>query len=42
MKQTNDLLGGLFQLQQGDGDGLKQVPTLPPELGPDNKAAGTE
>lgn len=31
MKQTNDLFGGRFQLQQGDGDGPKQVPTL---LGP--------
>lgn len=42
MKQTNDLLGGRFQLQRGGGDGPEQVPTLPPELGPDNKAAGTE
>lgn len=28
MKQTNDLLEGRFQLQQGDGDGPKQVPSL--------------
>lgn len=28
MEQTNDLFVGCFQLQQGDGDGPKQVPTL--------------
>lgn len=48
MKQTNDLLGGRFQLQHGGwwrtkaGAHLAKGHGLSPELGPDNKAAGTE